>query len=227
MAKNVEFDTAYSAVDDLNTWKPGIKQAPIASAAALVLALVGILLSATILSLSNGRTLESWEIAARFTPATYLSIGSTITNITLHFALDGGINVSWWRRVLRSDTRIVDLHRIWSYGDSFFAALVSFRNFNTIALASILVTLAPINGPLLQRASRVTTADISVNRTLSIQIATQLPDNYTGYITGYSQLPALLTPHFSKIVQGYYRQESIQPVSSCQSTCKAHILGAG
>lgn len=227
MAKHDEFDTAYSAVNDLNPWRPGTRQAPVASAGALVLSLVGVLLSAIILAVSDGRTLESWDDAATFSPATYLSIASTITNITLHFALDGGITISWWRRALRPNTQVADLHRIWSYGDSFFAALSSFRNFHLVALASILVTLAPINGPLLQRASRVASTDVPVNRTLSVQIAAQLPKNYTGYMTGRTAVPALLTTQFADVVRSYYRRDNIPSNSSCQGTCRTHVLGAG
>lgn len=227
MAKRTHSDTAYSAVDDLNPWRPGKRQVPYASVAALLLSLVGILLSATILVVSDGQTLESWGKAASFTPSTYLSIASTVTNITLHFALSGGITVSWWRRALLLNSQVVDLHRTWSYGNNFFAAITSWRNFNLVALASILVTLAPINGPLLQRASRVTSIGVPLERTIAVQIAARLPQGYTGYMTGRTEVPALLTAQFANVVRSCYRRDNIPTNASCEGICNTHVLGAG
>lgn len=227
MKKLAHFDTAYSAVDDLNPWRPGKRQAPYASASALLLSLVGVLISATILAVSNGKSLQDWENSANFTPATYLSIASTITNVTLHFALGGGITVSWWTRSLLSNTQVVDLHRTWSYGNNFFAALTSWRNFNLVALASILVTLAPINGPLLQRASRVTTVNVPLQRVITVPIAATLPQFYTGFLTGRTAVPALLTEQYADVVRSYYNRDNIPMNASCEGTCNAHVLGAG
>ena len=218
---------SYHGITRRHPWRPGVSQIPILSTGALCVSVVSIVFSAIVLAVSDGETLHDWAESWTFTPTVYLSIASTITNITLHYALSDGLDVSWWRQALSSNTNVGDLHRTWAYGNSFFDALLSFRHANLIAVACIMVTLSPFNGPLLQRASHVTTRDTPVPRQLDVSIANQLPRNYTGYIIGRSDSPDLLTSNFTAVVRDYYQQAPVRLKSDCRTNCKAAVLGAG
>ena len=218
---------SYRGIARRHAWTPGLSQIPLLSTAALLISAVSIVFSAVVLAVSDGKTLHDWASHWTFTPTVYLSIASTITNITLHYALSDGLDVSWWRQSLRSDTNVGDLHRAWAYGNSFFDALLSFRHVNLIAVACVIVTLTPFNGPLLQRASHVRTRDSPIALQLEVSVADQLPKNYTGYVNGRGDWPSLFTSNFTAVVRDYYQQAPIRLKSGCLTNCKADILGAG
>ena len=187
-------------------------------------ALLGVAASVIILIQSNGQPTKKWSLQ----PTVYLAIASTITNIVLHFALTEGVTVAWWRRATKENTTIADLHRHWSYGDSLWAALMSGRHINMVAVASILVAIVPINGPLLQRASRVSLGQFKQDTDLSITIAQQLPDGYTGYLSGRGEQAALLTSAFTSTVNAANSQADINATSTgCSGRCATTIRGAG
>jgi len=158
----------------------------------------------------------------------YLAIASASANILLHYALAEGDNVAWWRRSLKDGTTINDLHRYWDYGNSLWAASTSGRHFNLVALASIMAALAPINGPLLQRASTVTTRPVQGATYLSASIAPELPEGYTGIITGRGHTVALLTSTFTPVIREYTNRVDINMSSTgCEGVCYSTLKGAG
>lgn len=219
--------TTYSSINANHPWTPGLVGLPVLGTAALLLAAVGVIFSAIVLAVSDGKTLQHWSNDWTFSPTVYLSIASTITNITLQYALYEGLDVTWWKSALGAQTTIADLHRTWSYGNSFIEALTSFRHLNYMAIVCIIVTVSPINGPLLQRASRVVTRSASVTQNLDLSIAHQLPLNYSGYVIGRAHYPGLLTQDFSKVVLDYYRQRPISMKTKCRNTCRGKVLAAG
>lgn len=218
---------SYTSINSQQPWSPGWGRVPVRGAGALLISIIGIIFSAIVLSVSDGQTLENWSNHWTFSPTVYLSIASTITNITLHYALRDGMDVSWWKKSMASNTTIGDLHRTWYYGDSFFGALLSYRHFNLVAIASILVTITPINGPLLQRASRVDSRDASVTRNVGVSSVDQIPRNYSGHVTARTGVAGFLTPHFSNVVRNYYLQTPIPAATKCQNTCNGTVLAAG
>ena len=218
---------SYHGIARRHVWTPGLGQIPLLSTAALLLSAISIVFSAIVLAVSDGKVLGDWADYWTFSPTVYLSIASTITNITLHYALSDGLDVSWWRRALASHATVGDLHRTWAYGNSFFDAFLSFRHTNLVAVACVIVTLTPFNGPLLQRASQVRTRNSPMPRQLEVSIANQLPKNYTGYILGRSDEPDLYTSNFTAVVRDYYQQAPIRLKSECRTSCKANVLGAG
>lgn len=157
-------------------WRPGFfRCAPWLGLGAMLGALFGILAAILVLFLSNDKPVEDWNVQ----PTVSLAIASTATNILLHFALTQAVSVAWWRRAVKKDTTIADLHHNWDSGRSLWAALTSGRHFNSISLASIFVALVPINGPLLQRASHVRQKTFSEEKTVFINISQEIPKGYT------------------------------------------------
>ncbi|KAL8995845.1 MAG: hypothetical protein Q9169_004497 [Polycauliona sp. 2 TL-2023] len=208
-----------------NPWKPSLlHRAPWLGLIAFLGALVGILAAAAILYISNNKPVQEWSVQ----PTVYLAIASAATNILLHFALTQAVTVAWWRRAIRKDTTIADLHRNWDYGQSLWAAITSGRHFSTIALASLLVALVPVNGPLLQQASRVQQGRFEQDAEVRVSIAAEIPGGYTGYLSNRINSPALLTSRFVKVVQEFTQKSPILIADSgCKGSCDARITGAG
>ena len=137
-------------------------------------ALFGVVAGVLVLRFSNKQPIENWSVQ----PTVYLAIASAATSIFLHFAFIEAVTVAWWYRAMKPNATISDLHRTWHYGQSLRAAVTSGRHFNAIALASILVALVPINGPLLQRASRIEQGYFEQDMSVNITIAEVLPDGF-------------------------------------------------
>ena len=128
---------------------------------------------------------------------------------------------------MKDNTKIADLHRYWSFGHSFWAALTAGKKFNLVALASVLVAVAPVNGPLLQQASYVHTRDVSQLSNIEVTIAQSLPYGYTGYLNDQER-PASLTAAFAQTVQAFDSQSAINVNSmGCKGECAAIVRGAG
>lgn len=222
-------------------WQPGFfRRAPWLGIIAFLGALGGILAAGVVLFTSNNKPIHEWSVQ----PTVYLAIASAATNILLHFALSQAVTVAWWRRALRKDTTVADLHRSWDYGQSLWAALTSGRHFSAIALASILVALIPVNGPLLQRATRVQSGRFEHNTDVRVNIAPEIPEgcvcsrhinqtefcgclttNFVADILGISVI-VRISPLSSRLVLSKLSKSSIKNRQSPLSTvdAKVHVI---
>ena len=224
MARKAADSTAYSAVGPAqHSWDPRLSRLPWKGLSALILSVAGVIVAITILIASDGDEAEGWQ----FQPTVYLAIASTVTNITLTYALFEGVSVSWWCKALNDGTTLADLHRIWDSGTSFAAALLCGRHVNLIAVASLLVALSPINGPLLQRATSLGPAGVDTMQDLDVNVAKLVPKYSTGLITGRSRVVNMLTTNFSAITKDFYSTAPVPFKSGCIDTCRASIPGAG
>ncbi len=216
---------AYAPVDPRKPWNPGfVARLPWLGLGSWIGSLLGVAASVAVLLISNGQPITKWSIQ----PTVYLAIASAVTNILLHFALAEGANIAWWKRSMKDNTTVNDLHRYWIHGNSLWAASTSGRHINLVAVATIFVAFTPINGPLLQRASTVTFRSISEHVTLSIPIAKELPDGYTGMISGRQQQPSLLMLNFTPTVQDYTNRVPVNLTNTgCDGTCSAIVKGSG
>jgi len=136
---------------DGQQWEPGLwRQFPYRGFSALLFSLFCMAGSIAILYTSDGQLVQHWKLS----PTVYLALFTTGANISLRFAFNQGVKISWWYTALNGST-VRDLHHLWLYGDNFWSALFSGRNFNLVALASVATTLVVIDQPLIQRASTV------------------------------------------------------------------------
>jgi hypothetical protein len=208
-----------------NPWKPGAyARLPWFAFAALVGAVGGVVLSVAVLVVSNGKPITDWNVQ----PTVCLSIISTVTNLMVHYALAEGLTIAWWTRALKHDTKISHLHQYWETGNSLLASLKIGRSFNLVALASIIVAISPVNGPLLQRASRVVVIAAKSTITVSVGVASQLPYGYTGFVEGRGSVPAFFNPSFMSTVNDYSDRLSIKINNTgCTGTCTSIVAGAG
>jgi hypothetical protein len=133
-----------------HAWRPGFwRRFPWAAALGLTATMVASVFMVQILLSSNDRPIDYWT----YRPTVLLAVTYTVANICLQFALGQAITIAWWIRALRGDATAHELHSIWAFGNGIKDILLSGRSFNLVALAGLMVTLAPINGRLLQRAS--------------------------------------------------------------------------
>ncbi|KAK5198412.1 hypothetical protein LTR99_007337 [Exophiala xenobiotica] len=143
------------------------------------------------------------------------------------YALLEGVTIAWWHTALKEGTNVGDLHRMWEFGHGFLSAVLSGRHFNLVALASILVALSPINGPLLQRASTLANATVTAQQEFELQINPLVPRGYTGIVTSRAEAVNMLTTNFSVVARDYYIRSPIPLRSECIGSCRANVLGAG
>lgn len=207
-------------------WQPGfLARFPWLGMGALLGSILGIALSVTILIISDGDPISMW----RFQPTVYLSIASTATNIMLHFALAEGARVAWWRRAMTEKNKLGDLHRFWDFANSLWAAATSGRYFNLVALACIFTAIAPINGPLLQRASTVNEVPSAIEPiTINLAMATSLPIGFSGYLSGLGNVASVYSQNFTSVVQDYYNQRETRINNTgCMGRCSAKVKGVG
>ncbi|KAF2659866.1 hypothetical protein K491DRAFT_120292 [Lophiostoma macrostomum CBS 122681] len=177
---------------------------------------------------TNGQPVEKWLEQWKFQPTVYLATASTIANVALSYALGECVAIAWWIKAMQPNTRLRDLHDIWSFKNSFRDILCAGTRFNHVAMAALVVALVPVNGPLLQRASSVQQETVVEKRNITIPIAQVFPAGFTGVNTGHVQEAGELTPVFSDIVRDYSDRRSINVTGSgCKSICKGQMLGAG
>lgn len=101
---------------------------------------------------------------------------------------------------MRGDATVRELHSTWAFGNGFKDTLLSGRSFNFVALTGLLATLAPINGPLLQRASIIGSRCGFDSVNVTIPIAQNLPLGYTGAITGREHVMTTVSNEFRAIM---------------------------
>ena len=206
------------------SWKTGFwRRFPHSGVFALVTALAASVSMIYIITASDGQPITSWK----YQPTVCLAISYTIANIALQYALAQAVTIAWWVKALKGDAKVKDLHDIWSFGHGVFPILRSGRSFNLVALAGLAVTLAPINGPLLQRASVIHERTRIEMKNITMDIANKIPEGFTG-ISAQSGGADLLSPIFSKIAKQHSDGRSIVLANSgCQGVCKGTVLAAG
>lgn len=219
------YEAVHQPIAQHNSWQPSVwKRLPWATILGLTTALLGIAASAVILAESNGKPITDWY----FQPTVYLAIVTAVTNILLSLSLAEAVNIAWWRRAQASETTIADLHRTWNYGHSFKAAFLSGRYANLVAVACVLTSFAPINGPLLQRASRVVVIEQTTPVTLQTALAASTFVNGTGIFFGRDERVQMFSPEFRNTVLAW---NNFRPIpfngTICKGSCKVPLQGLG
>ena len=209
-----------------NPWKPGaFARLPWLALIAFICSVIGMSAAAATLVYSDGKTIADW----RFQPPTYLAIATVITNIALFYVLKEGANISWWHTATRSTT-VGDLHRNYLFGSSFQDALLSGRHINFVALGCIAATVAQINSPLLQRASKAVVEPLFNQLPVQMRLLNTADSStfFTGYVSGRAYDVSLYSETFGNIVQGFNNNASIPaPDTGCKGICSTTVVGLG
>jgi hypothetical protein len=210
---------------DASIWKTGFwLRFPWAGMLSLLSTIIASAFMLYIVRTSDGQPIDHWS----HQPTVYLSITYTIANIALQFALAQAVTMTWWIKALKGDAKIRDLHNIWAFGTGFTNILTSGWSFNFVALAGLAVTLAPVNGPLLQRSTVVKEQTVIAPRNLTVPVALEFPGGYTGDIAGRLYRPGSLSAGFIEVMRRHSNSQSINITNSgCQGTCKGKLQSAG
>ncbi|KAL3418871.1 hypothetical protein PVAG01_09092 [Phlyctema vagabunda] len=205
-------------------WQPGFfHNVPWLGLVSLLLVLCSIIASAIILVVSNGDEISSWKVA----PSVIFAILAALSTACLNTALSSGLNISWWHQMLNG-APLTDVHRFWDHRNNLWAAVTSGSQFTFIAAATICVTVAAIEGPLLQRASTVRTRAVPKPVTLQVAMAVNVPSGYTADVTGESSYPTNPSSAFSGVFKGYTNRDAVTSgFDGCPNTCTASIPGVG
>lgn len=96
-----------------------------------------------------------------------------------------------------------------------------------IMIASILMTLSVLRGPLMQRASSTTNHYQAQQGIMNFHIARELPENYACIMTGRTHSTSLLTKNFSDVAQNYSRRSDMAVFDTSCTNCTTAVEGFG
>ncbi|MCJ1437803.1 hypothetical protein MMC27_007190 [Xylographa pallens] len=211
-------------------WQSGfVKRFPWPGISALFGAILCVVASAVVLRSSNGTRTDLWPAENHtFQPAVFLALFSALANTLLRFALQEGCAITWWREVIKGKS-IADLHRYWFYGASAKASLTSGKHFNKVALGCLLTTIVVIDGPLLQRASTITTVSLAGAVTLSVSLSPDpLPFGFSGLYMTRAYDINLFTPAFASVFREFNSNSAIKlNHTGCGGVCNTTVTAAG
>ncbi|KAK0707032.1 hypothetical protein B0T26DRAFT_744080 [Lasiosphaeria miniovina] len=207
--------------------RPCIQRAPWLGLTSLIGMVACMVASAIVVSVSHDQVVASWTIP----PAVFVAVFSLTSSIASSAALGAGIAVRFWRGA-SSGTRISQLHYIWNHGRGFnlFPALRAGSRARAVALlVSLSYVMQFAATPLLQRSTFQTTQDRVSFESLSLDLASRIPDGWFGDVYD-GELAEFKHGLFE--IQQWWRSEpmvtNVEGGHTCaDSTCYGHVRGAG
>ncbi|KAH7304721.1 hypothetical protein B0I35DRAFT_400840 [Stachybotrys elegans] len=208
-------------------WKTGIwTRFPFWGFGSWCLAVISTIVGVIVLVVSDGVPVDNWD--SRLQPNVWLSLTATLTGALLAHAFTEAAAISWWRKAT-GPTSLAELHSFYQSSNNLLvAALNLFRGRTVlIGLASVVMTLSAVRGPLIQRASLTQNIYQIENGTMSFHIAEELPDGYGAITTGRTKEASFLTRNFSDIAHSYSnRARMVLPDTHCHN-CTAKVRAFG
>ena len=179
---------------------------------------------------ANGKAVDSWPTENRPIQLTVLlAILIAMANVGLGAAFQEGRTLTWWIRMSKGAT-LEESQRYWEHGSSALQAvwgLFCWRP-NRVTLVSILMAVTFINGPLIQRAVRITSETSTYPSTFYAALSTdQFSQPTAYYMTRAHTLNALAT-NFSRVLLAYTNRDPIEiDLHGCKGSCEGVLIGAG
>jgi hypothetical protein len=215
---------------DHYVWRPGVfRRAPWVALIAIVFGIASAAASAVIIVISNEHA-ATWKVQ----PSVLLGFLAGFSTTMLVVALSSGVTITWWRAAFDPrGTTMAKLHYIWKYGGGGSSTpWLAGKHVNKVAVASILTAITGVAyGPLLQRASRTESRNLSSKITMSLDIYSQLPTGYAGTVGDTPGGLPLLSTAFLSDIQYWYSQSGITTWDFspyfCNGTCAGSVLTAG
>ncbi|KAJ4139770.1 hypothetical protein NW768_001114 [Fusarium equiseti] len=172
---------SYQPVDAQNPnqqWKPRFfSSIPWLGAAGIIVAIASAVGTVVALYSANGKAVDSWP--SKDTPmqlTVVLSILIAVGNVGLRIAHKEGSTLTWWIKMSKGAT-LAESHRTWDYGSSAWSSILGFLHLHIrkIGLVSILMAFHFANGPLIQRATEVTTGFSTEPATYKAPVSPDVP----------------------------------------------------
>ncbi|KAK3392767.1 hypothetical protein B0H63DRAFT_443067 [Podospora didyma] len=184
--------------------------------------------SAVVVRTSYDQPVASWRVQ----PAVLLAVFSGASSILFTSALDTGITVRFWLSASR-ETPLAELHYIWDHGRGLglIAALRSGSKARTVVLlARAACVIEFLAGPFLQRATYQAIRNDVDSETLSVDIASRIPDGWFGDRVNSGGRVYEFRHGLAQLGQ-WSRKEPIathdKPGYICNGSCDGSIWGAG
>jgi hypothetical protein len=131
-------------------------------------------------------------------------------------------------------TTLESLHYIWNQagGLDFFSSLLSTKARKVVLLAWMVALAQIVNGPLLQRSTRIVSESVVVEDYMTLDIARQLQDGWTGVTSDASAQDIIGSRNGIGAVQGWWKNTTILTTSNntgsqCNGTCEGTVQGTG
>ncbi|KAK0614391.1 hypothetical protein B0T14DRAFT_570330 [Immersiella caudata] len=215
------------------TWRTGFwRRLPMLALLSALCTLLSTVACAVALRASDGANTEDWQVA----PSVLVSIFTAFGNAALRLALAEGFQMAWWTRVTEKPRTITRLHEYYQHGTSALSAGLSLRHPSFIGVASLLVTILAIDGPLLQRASSTALVVRSANATpVAMTLGKELPYGFTGVVFSHhgrdTASRSLLSEDFTAVFDDYSQRRPILAThtlgSGCRGICEGEIEASG
>ncbi|CVK85995.1 uncharacterized protein FMAN_06565 [Fusarium mangiferae] len=208
-------------------WLPGFWiRFPYRGLGMWLLALLGTIAAVMILVYSDGVPVDHWD--ERIQPTVWLALTSALSGAFLACAFTEGAAISYWRAAGKPVT-LQQLQAVYGSSTGIIQAAVNLFTWKskTLGLASILMTLSVLRGPLMQRASSTTNHYQAQQGTVNFHIARELPENYASIMTGRTHSTSLLTKNFSDVAQSYSRRSDMAVFDTSCTNCTTSVQGFG
>ncbi|KAH7183321.1 uncharacterized protein B0J16DRAFT_163597 [Fusarium flagelliforme] len=220
------FQTQYPRLSQ--PWLPGFwTRFPYRGLSMWLLALIGTMSAVLILKYSDGVPVDHWD--KNMQPTVWLALTSALSGAFLAVAFTEGAAISYWRTAGKPVT-LQQLQAVYGSSTGIIQAAINLFTWKskTLGIASILMTLSVMRGPLMQRASATANYYETQQGRMNFHIARELPEDYGCIITGRSHYAtSLLTKNFSDIAHSYSRRDEMAAFGTTCTNCTTKIRGFG
>ncbi|ETI22064.1 hypothetical protein G647_06135 [Cladophialophora carrionii CBS 160.54] len=182
-------------------------------------------LTAIVLHVSNGDDIASWPVQ----PSVYLSLIAAGLGPAVAYIYGQGVQVDFWLFCIRGGSLSQIDDRWQAGGDIVAASLLSLRHrrISRIALACVAVTAMAVQGTFLQNASRAVPTQRRQTAVSHLNIAPELPSEFTSTFTGRVTDSAVLNPTFASVLQQFQARSTMTVNSTCAGSCSGTVAAAG
>ncbi|CEI70529.1 hypothetical protein FVEN_g974 [Fusarium venenatum] len=208
-------------------WLPGFwTRFPYRGLGMWLLSLIGTLAAVLILKYSDGVPVADWD--EHIQPTVWLALTSALSGAFLACAFTEGAAISYWRTAGKPVT-LQQLQAVYGSSTGIIQAAINLFTWKskTLGIASILMTLSVMRGPLMQRASATANFYETQKGAMNFHIARELPMDYACIMTGRTHSTSLLTKNFSDIAHSYSRRDDMVAFDTSCTNCTTTIEGFG
>ncbi|RBR21405.1 uncharacterized protein FIESC28_04942 [Fusarium coffeatum] len=230
------FQPSYQPVDAQNQneheqWKPSFfGGVPWLGTAGIFIAIASAVGSIAALYSANNKAVDSWPSQhAPIQLTVMLAVLIAIGNVGLRIAHKEGTTLTWWIKMSKGAT-LADSHRTWEHGSSAWSSALAILHLHIskIGLVSILMAFHFANGPLIQRATDVTTGSSIEPATFQAHFSPDMFEQATGYYQTRSSVASTLSTDFMNVILAHTNREPIKlDLKGCDGVCSGTLIGAG
>ncbi len=215
-----------------SNWNPGYgARFPLQGFAGLVgvLLCTGVIIA--VLVASDNASASKWS--QQIGPSIIINGFTSIGGLCLALAVAEGVAIAWWRKALHGAT-VAELHQSWKFSMSISQVAARFWALDRIALASLAIKLAILDGFLFQRATTTyVTQDPAKDVTLLGAAAQFFPE--TGFVVNEgsdSQGDFMIGDTYSPTVNtwetsnGFFKDFELL-FRNCDGVCYTHVEAVG